>query len=262
LRGPYCSQCGQAVRDARAPIVEASGIVVQQSLGTDARFWSTLISLMFKPGRLTNEFLAGKQRRSLHPIRMFVIASAIALITPDIARQEPWVRPETWIDAEYADASLRERFDVGMDRLREMKAMRVDELQPTSQELSFGVQHNKKFLVWLVLAGLLALTPVLKILRPRRLLYDHLVFVMHLGCFAYFSDFVFRLLQVRSFLGSWPQGLVQATYVTLAFRAVYAWKRPIGLPIDLLCGVLLFVALDMVTSLFAQLSIIWMAMPH
>ena len=61
----------------------------------DARLWTTLRKLLFVPGVLTQEFLAGKRQRSVHPLRLFLIASVLAMLTPDISFGERFVAPES-----------------------------------------------------------------------------------------------------------------------------------------------------------------------
>ena len=95
LQGQFCSKCGQTVQDVRSPTWEATGIFFQQTLGMDARLWTTLRKLLFVPGVLTQEFLAGKRQRSVHPMRLFLIASVLAMLTPDISFGERFVAPES-----------------------------------------------------------------------------------------------------------------------------------------------------------------------
>lgn len=221
IQGAYCFECGQSVVDARSPFLEAVGIFLQQTFGTDARLWSTLRKLMFQPGVLTEEFIEGKQRRSLHPMRLFLIASVLAMLTPDISLGEEFVPPESWSEVAPAGAGFFERLSIGQDRVMALARGK------TPQEMTpFGIEINKAYLVWCLLLTQIGLVFVLALLAWKRLLYDHLIFVLHFASFAYFSDMLFRLTSVRAWAGGIPMLIVQAGYCMLAFRRVYAIRAP------------------------------------
>lgn len=73
--GTYCPACGQETQ-ARLPkftqfLREAAGRYV----ALDGRLWRTLGPLLFRPGFLTREYLAGRRRRYIRPARLFLVAS-------------------------------------------------------------------------------------------------------------------------------------------------------------------------------------------
>jgi len=73
--GVYCPACGQETQ-ARLPkftqfLREAAGRYV----ALDGRLWRTLVPLLFRPGFLTREYLAGRRRRYIRPARLFLVAS-------------------------------------------------------------------------------------------------------------------------------------------------------------------------------------------
>jgi hypothetical protein len=80
LTGPYCSRCGQKEADTD-----------WRSLGDIAReFWDELVSLDFKsvrtifalshPGHLAAEFIAGRRRRYLTPLKTYLLAAALFFV--------------------------------------------------------------------------------------------------------------------------------------------------------------------------------------
>jgi hypothetical protein len=75
--GTYCPACGQETQ-ARLPkftqfMREAAGRYV----ALDGRLWRTLAALLFRPGFLTREYLAGRRRRYIRPARLFLVASLL-----------------------------------------------------------------------------------------------------------------------------------------------------------------------------------------
>src|SRR6266568_512229 len=77
LAGPHCAQCGQAAIDYRRSFRHVIVDVLDSFLNWDSKFFATIGLLIVKPWRLTNEFLAGRRVRYLHPLRLYLLASII-----------------------------------------------------------------------------------------------------------------------------------------------------------------------------------------
>lgn len=72
LAGQYCAICGQRTKNRMITlwemIREASDIIVS----LDSKLWRTLTLLLFRPGRLTRDYLEGKRARYVAPLRLFL----------------------------------------------------------------------------------------------------------------------------------------------------------------------------------------------
>jgi hypothetical protein len=77
LSGRYCSQCGQPAIDYRRSFRHVIVDVLDSFLNWDSKFFATIGLLIAKPWRLTNEFLAGRRVRYLHPLRLYLLASIL-----------------------------------------------------------------------------------------------------------------------------------------------------------------------------------------
>lgn len=77
LAGPHCAQCGQAAIDYRRSFRQVIVDVLDSFLNWDSKFFATIGLLIVKPWRLTNEFLAGRRVRYLHPLRLYLLASIL-----------------------------------------------------------------------------------------------------------------------------------------------------------------------------------------
>ncbi len=75
LAGPYCAQCGQPAIDYRRSFGSLLADSADAFFNLDARFFKSFGLLLFKPWRLTNEFIEGKRARHVHPLRVYLIAS-------------------------------------------------------------------------------------------------------------------------------------------------------------------------------------------
>lgn len=76
----FCPECGQETR-VRAPTL---GEFVQQFggayLSTEGALWRTLKLLLTKPGELTAQYLAGRRKHYVLPLRLYLTVSVIVLL--------------------------------------------------------------------------------------------------------------------------------------------------------------------------------------
>jgi hypothetical protein len=77
LSGSYCAQCGQLAIDYRRSFGHVLVDVLNEFLNWDSKFFATIALLIVKPWRLTNEFLAGRRVRYVHPLRLYLLASIL-----------------------------------------------------------------------------------------------------------------------------------------------------------------------------------------
>src|SRR5437879_12230835 len=77
LTGHYCGQCAQAAVDYRRSFRHVVADVLDSFLNWDSKFFATIALLIFKPWRLTNEFLAGKRVCYVNPLRLYLLASIL-----------------------------------------------------------------------------------------------------------------------------------------------------------------------------------------
>jgi hypothetical protein len=76
----FCPACGQESR-VRAPTI---GEFVQQFGGayfsTEGALWRTLKLLLLKPGELTRQYLAGRRKHYVLPLRLYLTVSVLAIL--------------------------------------------------------------------------------------------------------------------------------------------------------------------------------------
>jgi hypothetical protein len=75
LNGPYCGQCGQPAIDYRRSFGSLLLDAADAFFNLDERFLQTFWLLLIKPWQLTNDFVAGKRVRHVHPLRVYLLAS-------------------------------------------------------------------------------------------------------------------------------------------------------------------------------------------
>ncbi|MFM7357817.1 MAG: DUF3667 domain-containing protein [Sediminibacterium sp.] len=71
----FCSHCGQENTEPRESFWQLLVHFFNDFTHFDGKFFSTIRVLLLKPGKLTNEYIAGKRASYLHPIRMYLFIS-------------------------------------------------------------------------------------------------------------------------------------------------------------------------------------------
>lgn len=77
LQGKFCHYCGQQKIEHDHGILATLAHFVGDFVHFDSLIFRTLFPLLFRPGFLVNEYLAGRRARYLHPIRMYVFLSIV-----------------------------------------------------------------------------------------------------------------------------------------------------------------------------------------
>lgn len=80
LRGNFCCQCGQRHWPNDLSFKDVAGEAVEEVFSWDSRLWRTLVPLLFRPGFLTSEFIAGRRARYVPPFRLYLIISFILFL--------------------------------------------------------------------------------------------------------------------------------------------------------------------------------------
>src|SRR6201996_5926223 len=85
LLGRYCVNCSQAA-DVHVPTtMELAHELLEGLTHSDSRLWRTLTTLWFKPGKLTQEFVAGRRVAYLPPFRLYLVLSVVFFLLASVA---------------------------------------------------------------------------------------------------------------------------------------------------------------------------------
>lgn len=248
--GRYCPDCGQETTLHPLSVVEFAREIASHYVAADGKVWRTFALLLFRPGRLTAEYLAGRRGRYIAPVRLFLTASflffSVAQInsqymkahlasdgaaapagkSPDtgfpvlvIARDDlEWIQKEQFADCVNPGARCawwKRWLAPAMIKLQAEPQAFVDRFAERFQHaLSYAV-----FLLLPIFAWLLTMA-----YRNRRMFYgEHLIFALHVHSFW----FVLALIAIPlpNAIGNvlwW----VCVGYCLLALRRVYAGRWP------------------------------------
>jgi hypothetical protein len=276
-RPTYCPACGQETQ-IKAPTV---GEFLQQFGGayfsTEGALWRTFKLLLTKPGELTAQYLAGRRKHYVLPLRLFLTISVLMLLSMRIVSGLEYADFE---DPEVTNALPGQPFSMqlelglgsaGLDNGvfyceglppwlcgRIEKRLNVDaravvlQMQKVSERVashagyvSFALLPGFAFGLWLLF-------------RSRGLHYtEHLVFALHLHAFW------FLLAAALMWAGLWAGEvalyaalLVAPAYAALSMRRVYGgrwWALVLRLLVLMLGHIALIVPLVAAVTLAALL---------
>jgi len=75
----YCPVCGQKVTDTRITLSAVWSEFKDAVFNIESRTWRTLKSLLV-PGKLTQAYISGKRQSYVHPLRVLIVTSIVAVI--------------------------------------------------------------------------------------------------------------------------------------------------------------------------------------
>jgi len=77
LKGPFCYFCGQPDRNFMRFFPVLLRDFMEDLLDLDSRFVRTMKPLLFKPGRLTRDYMQGRRFRYAPPMRLYIFSSIL-----------------------------------------------------------------------------------------------------------------------------------------------------------------------------------------
>jgi len=75
----FCSYCGQKNVE-KLSFGNFTSQIVSGMFSYDSRFWTTIIPLLFKPGKVSKDYIEGKRKRYVNPFQMYLHVSIIFFI--------------------------------------------------------------------------------------------------------------------------------------------------------------------------------------
>ena len=77
VQGRYCQACGQENTEPKETFWHMVTHFFYYITHFDGSFFVTLKDLLFRPGFLSREYMLGRRKKYLHPVRMYVFTSAV-----------------------------------------------------------------------------------------------------------------------------------------------------------------------------------------
>jgi hypothetical protein len=232
LTGRFCAKCGQ---DAHVQLTVRHFFeeVVEGLLHLESTFWRTFRPLLFRPGLMTQQYLAGRRKHYAPPFRTYLVISVIYFLLSSVFAAQLVVKRMSGEDfGPQSCAILAQNLQwlsgIFPDIQTSCVRAHADEGR-TLQHAIVGLFPRVMFVV----LPLVALVQYWIQRRRRSLYVENLVFVLHFQSFYYVVGSVFFLLAggVSAALGpnafdisGWLSTVLlvwSAIYLYLAIRRVY-----------------------------------------
>ena len=225
LVGDYCHGCGEkrpAARDlsVRHFFSEAAQEVTSVE---HSKLYHTLRALLFRPGLLTNEWVAGRRRRYLKPLNLCLGIFALSLFAFSV------YKPVSLYDAE--NVIRYDQFGRARQAFEKLAAKRGVTLEALLERITEKWQRYASLSTLVFVLGFAAVLQVVFMFSPRYFV-EHLVFSMHFVSFAILTTVLFW--PVYFLIGLKPGGintvvgvlkwLLDIAYMFFAVRAVYGLR--------------------------------------
>ncbi len=75
VRKRFCPRCGQENVETRQPFHYLFTHFIEDLLHYEGSFWKTVKTLLFKPGLLTLEYLKGRRKQFVAPVKLYIFVS-------------------------------------------------------------------------------------------------------------------------------------------------------------------------------------------
>lgn len=138
--GRFCSSCGQRAGSLREPLHRFVGDAFVEYFGLDGRIWKTLGYLLFRPGKLTRDYLDGKRVRYLRPLRIYLFATLTFFFLVSMLDPAAQLRESIGADTVSSDTiSVAQR----ANKIEDLLAADASELMELEQHSdSLAVHHD------------------------------------------------------------------------------------------------------------------------
>jgi len=132
LKGPFCYFCGQPDRNFMRFFPVLIRDLMEDLFDLDSRFMRTMKPLLFKPGRLTRDYMEGRRFRYAPPMRLYIFSSIVffllaALMSSDLISIQ--AAPDNNVTINVADAPESKQKEVreALDQLPADVREKIDE---------------------------------------------------------------------------------------------------------------------------------------
>jgi hypothetical protein len=205
LLGRYCADCGQAA-DVHVPTtLELIHEALEGLTHSDSRLWRTLTCLWFRPGELTNAFVAGRRAAYLPPVRLYFVVSVVFFLLASLSH--PTIQARTGTDEKvdvdrFQSSCSRLEFGTHPDWSRRVQHACVQVLSDHGSSLLHLAVATMPKAMFLFLP-LIAFLNMLLYWWPRQRYAEHLLFFLHLHAFMFCAAILYLLLGDAA--KAWPR---------------------------------------------------------
>lgn len=153
VENKYCPNCGQENTETRQSFHYLFTHFVEDLTHYDGSFWKTIKALLFKPGRLTLEYLAGKRKLYVPPVKLYIFISFVAFLLPNILPKFSFVED---VDSNKKTESTKDEIEIddqevvvfngpGITSLKQLDS--IQNSLPETEKLTWAEYETYKFTI-------------------------------------------------------------------------------------------------------------------
>jgi hypothetical protein len=229
VSGNFCPECGQETTLHVASAREFLHEFIGHYVALEGKLWKTLALLLFRPGKLTAEYIAGRRARYVQPLRIYLTLSILFFALLKYG-------PSELIQADAPAAAPTSQSAPSDDKVH--VSTRIGDINPAweAKILKIGAMPHEqrialikaKFFAYVPYAmfcimPLFALYLKLLYLRSGRTYGEHMLFALHTNAFAFLL-----LGLIWAVPGGWTDTALFAwllAYLPFAMRRVYGGSK-------------------------------------
>ncbi|MFL9838806.1 DUF3667 domain-containing protein [Flavobacterium sp. ST-75] len=108
----YCSKCGQKNIETRQSFWHLVTHFAEDFTHYDGAFWTTIKYLLFKPAKLTKEYLMGHRQKYVAPVKLYIFISFITFFLPSLYPESSQSEEETTSDVHENVVSIHNEVNI------------------------------------------------------------------------------------------------------------------------------------------------------
>ncbi len=250
--GNYCANCGEEMEPRVLRIRHYIRDVFQELLSLDSKFLQSIPALLFRPGFLATEFVGGRRKRYLSPLRLHIIIAILLFLSLSYMMR-------TRMEYQSSTPTNRQSIDSVLSVIRKQSAAEgdtvkiptIDEAKRTGEYVRGMATEIGPYVLLFSSTPAFALCLALLYRKRKKLFVEHLMFSLYFFSFAYlilippilwFPKILFPIsaivlcvylfLSIRKFYDDRGFGLVVrslACIISCAFIGVFAFILSYGI---------------------------------
>ncbi|MEM7365911.1 MAG: DUF3667 domain-containing protein [Pseudomonadota bacterium] len=235
LAGPWCHVCGQKTMPALRLWLVMLSDSMSEFFALDGKLSRTFISLLIRPGELSQSYLQGRRVHYINPIRLYIVLSLLyfltlsiqnAFVEQEVSKPEPEER--AWLNY----IKLPVLSDAQNVAVIDYINQQVDEATQNPGDLMDQVYEISPLLIVLLLP-LNAMFAKVLFWTARRYFVEHLIVSLHAMSFFYLASLFQQLVDLlpsfleflKALTGPWI-----GIYLYLLLRRVYGGRHRTLIP--------------------------------
>lgn len=214
LNGPYCHRCGQHDFEFHRSFGHVFFEALENFFHFDAKFFRNIVTLLFRPGRLTADFNSGKRASQMPPFRLYLFVSVLFFFISFVGEtRDPVAKAKPRQAAEHA---VKSRIGVPPQDASEVRKIRTPsgidlklDIKPTDSPFEKYLNEKAKHafdhpedltrsFVHALPKALLVCLPFFALITRVLFRRTGYVYLQHLVLAVHFHTFIFLWTLVRS----------------------------------------------------------------